>query len=527
MHRKNLLWSNLLMGLLLALGSAVAAVAAQPPAQDLKGVVVSSKGAPIAAAFCTLTGVGQPVEGIRVTTDERGQFDFPGLEPGEYSLTCAAVGLLPASQSGLKVTALTPPTMRVVLSLPEKLRQSIEVHETTTPLATEGGASANRLNTLQLSTLPLVKEEFMAALPLVPRVVRSPDGKINIKGSVENQSMLLVDNTEMVDPITGSYSIDMPIDAVESVDVSKAPYNAEYGHFSGGLTSVVTKPPSSKWNYQLFDVVPSFRGENGHLSGLDGNTPRIRFTGPLNGDRLTMAESFEYFMTKQVVRGLPWPKDQTIHQGVNSCTNFQYVISPQHLMTFNLHLFPARQEFANINSLVPQSASSNYGQRGFSVGLTDRRVFASGGLVSTTFECTRFASYGHGQGIAPMQITPNGWGGDFFNAYNRTANKAEARELYQFRRLDWHGKHDLRIGGDVVYRDFRGLSRSMPVDILRADGSLAEQITFTGRDHGTHTIRREEYLPKTIGRWVTGLRSTTVCAFPVKLWAPLRPLRRD
>ncbi len=85
----------------------------------------------------------------------------------------------------------------------------------------------------------------------------------------------------MVDPITGSYSIDLPIDAIESVDVSKAPYNAEYGHFSGGLTTVLTKPPSNKWDFQLFDVVPSFFIEGGHISGVSGNSPRVRFTGPL------------------------------------------------------------------------------------------------------------------------------------------------------------------------------------------------------------------------------------------------------
>ncbi len=473
-------WFNQPIGVVLALVVSVASAWTLPPTQDLKGVVVSAKGVPIASALCVLKGVGLPAEGVAVTTNEHGDFDFPGLEPGPYDLSCAAVGHLTASQSALEVSSANPPVLQIVLPEPEKLRQNIEVHETATPLAPEGETPARQISTQQLSTLPLVQEQFMAALPLVPGVVRSPDGKINIKGSAESQSMLLIDNTEMVDPITGSYSIDLPIDAIESVDVSKAPYNAEYGHFSGGFTTVVTKAPSSKWDFQLYDVVPSFRGENGHLSGVDGNTPRVRFTGPLDGDRLTMSESFSYFMSKQIVRGLAWPKDQTIRQGFNSFTNLQYVVSAQHLLTFNVHLFPARQEFADIDSLVPQSASSNYGQRGFSLGGKDRRVFASGGLLSATFQYTRFSSYGHGQGTDDMQVTPNGWGGDFFNAYTRTAHKGEARATYQFPRLVWHGKHELNVGGDAVYRTFNGVSRSMPVDVLRVDGSQAEQIAFSG-----------------------------------------------
>ncbi len=82
-----------------------------------------------------------------------------------------------------------------------------------------------------------------------------------------------------------------------------------------------------------------------------------------------------------------------------------------------MHLFPTRQQFADIDSLIPQSASSDYGQRGFSVGINDRRVFASGGLLNSSSRATQFASYGHGQGIADMLITPDGWGGNFFNRY--------------------------------------------------------------------------------------------------------------
>ena len=222
----------------------------------------------------------------------------------------------------------------------EKLRQSIEVHEEATPLATESANPSRHVNSQQLNALPLVQEQFQAALSLVPGVVRTPDGRISIKGSGESQSMLMVDSTEMVDPITGSYSIDLPLDAIESVEVLKAPYNAEYGHFSGGLTSVVTRPPSNKWDFQLYDVVPSFFVENGHISGVSGNSPRVRFTGPLHGYRFTMSESFTYFMNKQLVRGLPWPNDITKRQGFNSFTNFQYIVSNQHLLTINVHLFP-------------------------------------------------------------------------------------------------------------------------------------------------------------------------------------------
>jgi hypothetical protein len=446
----------------------------------LKGEVVSANGAPITGAVCTLRGQGLSAEGIPVVTGEKGGFDFPGLPPGKYDLACAAVDHLPLMQNGLEVTPEAGLSVRVVLPDAVKLRQSVEVRETAPTIPQESGAPTARLSSPELIALPLVEQEFKAALPLVPGVVRTPDGKINIKGSVENQGMLLVDSMGMVDPVTGSYSIDMPIDAVESVEVYKTPYRADFGHFSGGLTSVTTKPPSNQWHFELNDLLPTARIEAGDIVGLSDDSHRLRFTGPLIKNRLTMGESFAYVMNQTPVRGLAWPHNETKKQGFNSLTDFQYIFSPQHLTTINVHLFPLRRQYADINSLVPQTASSDYGQRGFSVGATDRYLFASGGVLTSLAQYLQFSSYGHGQGPAEMQVTPDGWGGDFFNAFTRTSNQGEAQETFQFPHKTWHGEHELKIGGDGVFRSFSGMNHSMPVDLLRADASLAEQIDFSG-----------------------------------------------
>ncbi len=449
-----------------------------PQTQDLHGDVVSTSGLPIAGAICTLRGNGLP-EGVTVTTGERGGFSFRGLVAGKYDLACAAAGHLPVEQKDLEVTVATSPSVQVVLPDAVVVRQKVEVHETAPTLPTESGAPSGHLSSTELISLPLLQQEFKAALPLVPGVVRTPDGKINIKGAEENQGMLLVDSSERVDPVTGAYSINLPIDAVQSVEVYKTPYNAEFGHFSGGLTSILTKPPSSRWDFELNDLVPAPNIKSGHIVGIADNSHRLWFTGPLDGSRLTMSESFAYVMNKQPVRGLAWPDNETKKEGFNSFTNFQYASSAQHLTTFNVHVFPIHQQFADINSLVPQTASSDYGQQGFSVGGADRYLFTSGGLLTSLVQYTRFSSYGHGQGPAEMQVTPNGWGGNFFNSYNRTSNQVEAHEAFQFPRKDWHGQHELKVGGDAIYRSYDGTSVSGPVDVLRTDGSLAERIEFS------------------------------------------------
>ena len=109
----------------------------------------------------------------------------------------------------------------------------------------------------------------------------------------------------------------------------------------------------------------------------------------------------------------------------------------------------------------------------------DRHLFGSGGVLSSFVQYTHFSGYGHGQGPEEMQVTPDGWGGNFFNAFTRTSQQMELRETFQFRQKQWHGRHELELGGDSLSRSYHGTSHSMPVDILRADASLAEQITFS------------------------------------------------
>src|ERR1019366_58978 len=179
LHKKGI-WRHRPVEMFLALAVSVAVALAIPQTQDLKGSVTTEAGSPVPAAVCTLKGVGLPAEGIGVTADQRGRFDFPGLQPGQYDLVCTAIGHMPVSVGAIQLNATKALVVQVVLPDAAKLRQSIEVHESATPVAAESANTTRRVTSKQLNALPLVQEEFLAALSVVPGVVRTPDGKINI-----------------------------------------------------------------------------------------------------------------------------------------------------------------------------------------------------------------------------------------------------------------------------------------------------------------------------------------------------------
>jgi hypothetical protein len=312
--------------------------------------------------------------------------------------------------------------------------------------------------------------------------------------------MLQVDSAKTVDPVTGSFSIPVPIDAIQTVSVDKTPFSAENGGFSGGLTTIETTPPPSDWFYKVKDFNVSIRGKNGHVVGISQATPRVSFGGPIKGTKVSFSEVFEYDVRRDPIRGLTWPRNEIKTQGFNSFSRVQVVVSPHQVFNADVNVFPLRTQFANINALVPQTASSDYDQKGVSAGFSDLYSFSSGALLRIALRYTRFDSNAHGQGPADMLLTPEGWGGNFFDSWNRTSNQYQLYPTFQLSPKKWLGRHELKIGMDFTHRSYDGISLSHPVDLLRQDGTLAEQIAFTNNGpRGASATDVEEFIQD---RWM-------------------------
>ena len=93
-------------------------------------------------------------------------------------------------------------------------------------------------------------------MPLLPGVVRGPDGNLNIKGTRPSQSGILVSSLNVTDPWTGTPAIELPLEAVETVQVHSNPYSSEYGKFTGAVTTIETRSGSNDWRYLMTGVLP-------------------------------------------------------------------------------------------------------------------------------------------------------------------------------------------------------------------------------------------------------------------------------
>ena len=444
----------------------VTVAAGQKTTENLGGITVKLTGAaPGSASKSTLT-------------DFKGNYEFTRLAPGSYNLETAVEGFQPWTatvtlEPGQTVTA------DVALQI-SSVEERIEVQGEAVEVATQSVSATATVNQQQLEDLPLRTQKFTEALSMSPSVIRTQEGKLNFNGQAESQGMLLVDSAENVDPVSGSFAIPVPVNTIQNIQVFTTPDSAAYGGFSGGLTRIDIRPPGPAWNYKLLDIVPSFRGKNDHLIGLLNMTPGVEFGGPLIKNKLNFSETMTYEFRKDPVHGLSWPVDETMTYSLVSFSEFQWTFSQKHLLNLNVNVFPSTILYANINTLIPQTASANFRRRGVSVGLSDDYQFDSGILLTTVVRYTNFYNLIRGQGPADMTINPEGWGGNYFNTFSRNANQVEALPTLQVPGITWHGSHQLQFGADVLYRTFTGSSVSRPIDLLEENGAIDETIAFQG-----------------------------------------------
>ena len=441
---------------------------------------VSGDGATNVLPGTTVKLIGPPV-GLApqsTVTDAEGRYEFTHVAAGAYTLEASADGFKTWSTT-ITLGAEQALVKDVVLQI-SSFNQQVEVQGEAAEIATQNVAITATVNTEQLESLPLPTQKFTEALSLIPGVVRTATGKLTFKGQAESQGMLVVDSAENVDPVSGSFSIPIPVDIIQSMTVYSLPESSEYGGFTGGLTIIETKPPSGTWEYKLRDFIPAFRGKNGSLVGLANWTPRFEFGGPLIKNKVNFTEEVTYELRRQPIRGLSFPVNEVKTRSVTSLTNVQIILSPRHVLNFHVNTFPMEIEFANISALIPQTASTNYGRSGVSGGFSDSYQFESGAVLNTMVRYTRFESNARGQGAADMEVSPEGWGGNYFNSWNRKANQLEVLPAYQLSGKSWHGAHEVRFGADILYRSYDGTSISHPIQILAQDGSVAERIDFQG-----------------------------------------------
>jgi len=410
------------------------------------------------------------------TSDIKGLAHIPGITSGSYEVVAEKTAFFPASQS-IDLNSLEP-AVELTLSPKRVGSEKVEVRADAPGSAQQSASSSTTLQRDEIKSLPNRPATVADALPLVPGVVRSADGQIIIDGGGEHKSAFVVNGTDVTEPATGRFGITVPVDSVESLDVLKTPFLAEYGRFTAGVVSVETRRGAEKWHFELNDPFPEFRIRSGQLRGLRNASPRVNFGGPILGNRLYFAEGFEYRVDKVPVRTLYFPYNESKTESINSFSQFDYIISPKHLVTGTTQVAPQSTDFANLSYFSPQPVSPSFRASEELFALTDHLALGAT-LLNSTLSIQRFRTTVGAQGDAHMVLTPSGDLGNYFHRESRQESRAEWLESAGRTLTNGIGVSDLKFGLSVACTRSMGQTIDHPVEIRDVQGHLLKQIAFS------------------------------------------------
>ncbi len=415
-----------------------------------------------------------------MTTNEKGEAEFAKLGPGAYEVVVSKETFEPLTQSDVALTAGAPVEIKFTMIPKVQLKDVVVNVQAGSETQVEKVASpAVALGRVEVKNVPSRPATVKDTLPLVPGVVRSTEGEIKISGTGEHRSALVVNAADVTDPATGQFGVTVPVDSVESIEVFKTPYLAQFGRFTAGVVSVETRRGGEKWNLELNDPLPEFRILSGHLRGLREASPRATFNGPLIANKLYFSEGLEYDLQKRPDRTLPFPFNESKQHSVNSFTQLDYILSPVNTLTGTFHVAPRQMEFVNLNFFDPQPVTPTFSAHDYTGTVIDRWTIGNN-LLESTLAIKRFSGNVWGQGNQDMILAPTGNSGNYFSEQNRRATRAEWIETYSLSPISLYGAHNLKFGSSVTRTGNRGDFIARPIRIEDAEGRLVKRIDWVG-----------------------------------------------
>jgi len=275
---------------------------------EIVGTVRDASQAVVAEAKIKLRNLDTNVEHEGVT-NEQGDYSFPGLRAGHYSVQSEKQGFRTVSTASLELR--TGDHLRVDVTLETGLvTEQVTVQATAPLLETDTSERSQVVEAAQIEELPLNKRDYTQLVLLAPGTTYNPDqrlgGAISVNGNrtLQNDYQLDgVDNNSHATSYRGDrVDVILPsVDAVQEFRVQSNAYSAEYGHSAGAVVNVTIKNGTNQFHGATWEF---FRNDDldahGWTPTLGGVKPEVRFNqyganigGPIVKDKTFFFVNYE------------------------------------------------------------------------------------------------------------------------------------------------------------------------------------------------------------------------------------------
>lgn len=318
-------------------------------AGTVDGVVTDSTGAIIQGASIEIQN---SITGFRrqTITDAGGNFHFTSIPPNPYHLHVTANGFKEMHQD-----------LTVRSSVPLSLKITLEIGTLTLEVDVEAGAGGMVENIPWAHTD--IDKSLMAQLPhsspgsglsdvislASPGVASDSNGFFHPLGD-HAQTSFSIDNQPISDQQTKSFSTQLPLNAIQSMEVITGAVPAEYGDKTSLVVNAITRSGMG-----ISKPTGSFLTQYGSFGTTDLQGD-FSVGGPKVGN-------FIAFNFERSGRFLDAPEFDVFHgRGTNTNLFERFDFSPTLKDTFHLNLFLARNRFDTPNTYDQQAVGQDQGQ---------------------------------------------------------------------------------------------------------------------------------------------------------------------
>lgn len=281
---------------------------------------------PLEGVQVVLEGAGLPGGRTRVT-DAKGGYWFPVIPPGDYRLTFSKDGF---QTRGVDCTVKLDQTTSIPpleLNLLTYTTEAIEVVETAPVIDSTRSAVGEAVDEDYFARLP-VGRSYQSVIQTLPgisgRINYSSGGPSNgnpsVRGEGQYGNNYLIEGFSTRDPLTKTFGVNLPMDAIQEVSVFTDGAPAEFGNFTGMVANILLKSGSNESHGSLAYGLSSSAslGEYEVVGADETGAPALVMTtkrqffrqnpiltlqGPLVEDRIWYYTVFDFQNSQQQLEG--------------------------------------------------------------------------------------------------------------------------------------------------------------------------------------------------------------------------------
>ena len=265
----------------------------------IAGVVFDQNGNPVEGAVVKVTGDMLPA-GRTLTTPASGQYAFPLLPPGAYTIQVTKQGVGDSTRQAVVEVDKTS-TVDIVLGL--TVKESIDVTATQPVVDLKSAEVDTNYKRSTIEALPL-ERSYSGLFQLIPGVADNRSSVGPAAGGSRQDNTYLLDGVNITNPGFGYLSSEVNELDIQEVNIKRAGVSAEFGRTAGVVTNAVSRSGSNTISgIGRIDYLP-----NALIGGFTSTafrdtlvvptvTPALGMGGPLIKDKLFWYGSARYFQS--------------------------------------------------------------------------------------------------------------------------------------------------------------------------------------------------------------------------------------